>query len=52
MNAVQAALYVVACVLLFLSAFIDARPRVSLALLGAAFALLAYIEPGLAGLGG
>lgn len=49
MTATQAALYLVAVVLLVVAAF-PTGSRVSLALLGAACALLAYVEPGLAGL--
>lgn len=51
MNAVQAALYLVAVVLLVVAAF-PTGSRVSLACLGAACALLAYAEPGLAGMSG
>jgi hypothetical protein len=47
-NAVQLALYIVAIVLLFLAAFAVPAGRVSLALLAAAVALFAYIEPALA----
>lgn len=49
MTAVQAALFLVAIILLVVAAFLTGS-RVSLALLGAAVALLAYVEPGLAGL--
>jgi hypothetical protein len=48
-NAIQVVLYLVAVVLLVLAAF-GVGGRVSLALLAAAVALLAYAEPGLAAL--
>jgi hypothetical protein len=43
----QAALYLVALILLFVAAFTPQVGRVSLVILGAAFALLAFVEPGL-----
>lgn len=49
MTALQACLFVVSVVLLIVAA-LPTGSRVSLALLGAACALLAYVEPGLAGL--
>jgi hypothetical protein len=43
----QAFLYALAVVLLVLAAFEVGKPRVNLALLGAAVALFAYAEPGI-----
>jgi hypothetical protein len=45
---VQAVLFIVAVILLFVAAFGPPGSRPSFALLGAAVALLAYAEPGLA----
>lgn len=47
MTPLQAALYLLAIVLLVLAAFGVGSPRVSLALLAAAVALFAYAEPGI-----
>jgi len=47
-NVWQAVFYIVAIILIGLAAFGVASPRVSLALLGAAFALLAYALPAIA----
>ncbi len=50
MNVWQALFYIVAVILISLAAFGVTSPRVSLALLGAAFALLAYALPTIASL--